>query len=69
MTSATTMQGKSVRLTVVSVLARRMLLRLLPGRNEGWQPIDIGSGSAALLRAPLLRLVVLVLGIGLRVAG
>jgi hypothetical protein len=68
MATATTMQGKSVGLTVVSILARLMLLWLLPGSNEGWQPVDVGSGRAALLPAPLVWLIVLVLGIGLRIA-
>ena len=55
-------------MTIMSVLTRLMLLRLLPGSNEGWQPVDVRPGRAALLPAPLMWLVVLVLGIGLRIA-
>src|SRR5262245_8562980 len=74
MASAAAMQRKAVRLAVMAVRARLgslvMLLRLLPAGDEGRQPVDVAlGGSAPLLRPRLVRLMLLMPGEGLCVAG
>jgi hypothetical protein len=74
MATAPAMQREAVALAVVAVLPVALMPRLpwlpllglmrLSAGNEGWQPVDVATafgGHCALLRAGLMRLVLLVL--------